>query len=237
MANDNPSRLTSGKNLSHLLELTRLVGQETISLAEAQRRAISNANFLSDVSLNVAIRFAWNTSCESNVEVGHIAASLIYDWATATLPDQPNVAYKAGRVLVLTATQVLLERADADLYLRIASVAEKLVASARLVQDHAILSDALMIASRPHLEPYAANPALDPRKSNFPWMRLLPKHKQECRAWMVHEELGNEMPAPTQALSRADHYLSEAAALTDNTANRASALVHRALVLHSAALF
>ena len=222
--------------MPRFLQLTRLLAQETISAAEAQRRAVADSDFLSNLSLESAIDSAWKMSCNSNVEIGHIAASLLHDWASARMPDRPDMLYKVGSTYLAAVTQVLMERADADLYRKASTVAEKLVAVARSLKDDTKLGHALIMGSRLHLEPYAADPALDARHSNFSWLRVVPRHKQEVRAWLVHEELGNEMPSHTEALGRADQYLDEAARLLSG-ANRGYALVHRAFILYSAHFF
>jgi hypothetical protein len=188
------------------------------------------------MSLESAVALAWKISCDSDIEMGHIAASLLYEWAATRIPDRPDMLYETGRAYLGTTTQVLMERADAELYRQASPVAERLVAAARSLNDDTKLGHALIVASRLHLEPYAANPALDIRNSNFGWLRSVPRHRQECRAWQVHEELGNEMPPHAEALDRADRYLGEAAGLL-NGADRGYVLVHRAFTLYSALFF
>ncbi|QYX76124.1 CHAT domain-containing protein [Streptomyces akebiae] len=236
MPDGDSSGLGSGKGAPQFLQLTRLVSQETISLAEARRRAVTDGDLLSNMSLKSAITLAWKISCTLDIEMGHIAASLLCDWVAVRFPDRPDMFYETGRVFLATATQVLMERADAELYRQASPVAEKLVADARTLSDDTKLGNALIAASRFHLEPYAADPALDVRNSNFGWLRSLPRNRQERRAWKVHEEIGNEMPPHAEELDRVDRYLCEAAALL-NGADRGYVLVHRAFALYSALFF
>ena len=226
----------SGKGTPRFLQLTRLVAQETISLAEARRRAVTDGDLLSNMSLKSAVALAWTVSCDLDIEMGYIAASLLCDWVEVRFPDRPDMLYETGRVFLATATQVLMERADAELYRQASPVAEKLVAAARSLSDDTKLGDALIVASRFHLEPYAPDPTLDVRNSNFGWLRSVPRNRHERRAWKVHEEFGNEMPPHGEALDRADRYLGEAAALL-NGADRGYVLVHRAFALYSALFF
>src|SRR6266487_149744 len=195
------------------LQLARLVTQETISAAEAHRRAVADDRLLSNMSVQSAIAVTWQVSCNVDVEAGCLAASLLYEWARARMPDQPDIIYKTSRTYVEAATQVLMERADAELYQHASSVAEELVAAARSLEDTRKLGVALTIASRLHLEPYAVDPALDPRKSNYAYLLLIRQHKQDRKAWRVIEDLGKDMPAYNEALQCAHNHLSEAAGL------------------------
>lgn len=202
------------------MRLCELLAANGVSLSEAERRVSETPSFDATVFLPV-VEQTIRATPSMGLERRYGLASLLL--AAANRPTSANlhtaVLRRARELVLLTATDVLVERHDGVVFERTAAVAASLVEQAP--PDD---STALILAGRLYLDPYAPDPAYD-----VPEMGLA--FRTSRQRWYGGLAAGalRSMPEREHALTVAARYFRQAAEQTTGPAH-AVALTQLAFV-------